>query len=680
MYICQLNIENLRCFGEGASRFELPLKPGLTALVGENEAGKTAVIDALRFALGTTDQEWHRLEDTDFHNGETGRQIKIVCKFKGLNGRERRAFAEYLTYSENDTHEPILYVNWIAEDTGEVYRGRPYRRVQVRSGKDGEGPTVAQEARELLRTTYLRPLRDADQALNAGRHSRLSQVLQHSDQIRTAGNDYSPETAYDHTKLKELNVLGIGDLANALLKEQKGIVSARNKINKHLENLSLHDDGLESSIEVSGIKANDNVRLRQLLEKIELGLGGVGKVGLGSNNLLFMSCELLLLSEEKDGNRMLLMEEPEAHLHAQRQLQVMKFMQKLAKDSHIQVVITTHSPNLASVIELDNMVMIRKGRAFSLAAGQTELEPSDYRFLERFLDATKANLFFARGVMIVEGDSENILLPTLARLVDRDFTEHGVSIVNVGSVGLRRYARIFQRKGANNKGRDKQLDIPVACLTDADVMPDCAPVIVGKVKESETWPETNRRRWRTKRDIGDEEALKAHRKEKAGKASGQCVETFISDEWTLEYDLTVGPRNDDGTFPCGFAEDVFVAACLALNDDNINARTVAIAEVEKAAIEAFTAIREKAAKIGGRDGSEVLGSYVYAKFAKHNASKPIAAQYLAERLRLKHDRGELTPIHLRSLLPKYLVEAIDYVCGMRVVPVATTNREDAVVE
>ena len=80
--------------------------------------------------------------------------------------------------------------------------------------------------------------------------------------------------------------------------------------------------------------------------------------------------------------------------------------------------------------------MIRKGRAFSLAEGQTGLDKSDYRFLERFLDVTKADLFFACGVMIVEGDAENILLPALATLIGRDFTEHGVSIVNVGSVGL----------------------------------------------------------------------------------------------------------------------------------------------------------------------------------------------------------------------------------------------------
>lgn len=58
MFVAELTIENFRCFGEGEGKLVLPLGDGLTALVGENDTGKTAVIDALRFALGTRDQEY----------------------------------------------------------------------------------------------------------------------------------------------------------------------------------------------------------------------------------------------------------------------------------------------------------------------------------------------------------------------------------------------------------------------------------------------------------------------------------------------------------------------------------------------------------------------------------------------------------------------------------------------
>jgi putative ATP-dependent endonuclease of OLD family len=69
------------------------------------------------------------------------------------------------------------------------------------------------------------------------------------------------------------------------------------------------------------------------------------------------------------------------------------------------------------------MVLFNSGRAFGLPSGKTQLDSTDYGFPQRLLDVTKANLFFARGLTIVEGDSENILVPTLARMLGLDFTE-----------------------------------------------------------------------------------------------------------------------------------------------------------------------------------------------------------------------------------------------------------------
>jgi putative ATP-dependent endonuclease of OLD family len=652
MYLSSITIENFRIFGQGSDALVLPVRRGLTALVGENDSGKTAIIDALRYALGTTDQEWHRLEDADFHGEGASREIKIVCKFEDLRNTDKRAFVEFLTYSDKPGADPVLYVNWTAKDAGEVRKGRPYRQVEVHSGKDGNGPSIPPEVRELLCATYLRPLRDAEQALSAGRGSRLSQVLLHTDQIKVAGVRFDREADIDP---KTLNVLGIGDLANALLEKQQGVVSARDEIDKHLKTLSLTGEGIKSSISVSGATASDDVRLRHLLEKLDLTLGGTGKLGLGSNNLLFIACELLLLAQEDAGNKLLLIEEPEAHLHTQRQLRLMKSIQEQAEEKGIQIIVTTHSPNLASAIELNNMVMIRNGDAFSMAEDQTELEPSDYRFLQRFLDATKANLFFARGVMIVEGDAENILLPTLANLIGRDFTEHGVSIVNVGGVGLRRYARIFQRKNVKDEEQDRQLSIRVACVTDMDVMPDCGGKITGM-----SLP--------TKTGLG-EENLSKRRDTLRKKASGQCVQTFVSDEWTLEYDLAFS----------GLAEDIYVAAHLAKKDEALN-RTKLDSET-KAAQAGFECIEEEARKAvagGSANGcsyGEVLAAKVYAQFTKGTkASKAVAAQYLAERLRNRIINNELTADKLRVAIPKYLTEAIDYVTGSKDAPGWPTDK------
>jgi putative ATP-dependent endonuclease of OLD family len=658
MFISKIKIENFRLFGSGDHAFVLYLNPGLTALVGENDAGKTAVIDALRLVLGTRDQEYLRLEPADFHQppdgGNRATQIMICCTFAGLTAQDRGAFAEYLTYrTTGATTETILQVTWIAKRDEKEGATRRYLPIEWRSGSEGDGQHLDPGAKFLLMATYLRPLRDAERSMSAGRGSRLSQILQHTDEIKNKGEPFkkSENPTPDPTKL---SVLGLGDYASYLLGESEGIKNTRKKLNiDYLSPLSFSGDPLDARISVSG-SSDDPTRLRQLLEKLEVSLSATGLIdenhrrGLGSNNLLFMACELLLLATEEEGFPLLLIEEPEAHLHPQRQLRLMGFLQdqaniQRADGQQIQIIVTTHSPNLASDIKLDNLVLMRDGKAFSMAREMTKLESADYSFLKRFLDVTKANLFFARGVIIVEGDAENILLPTLARLIGRDLREHGVSIVNVGGVGLRRYANIFQRA---DFVKDGELKIPVACITDMDVMPDCAPWIIGKLKMEETIPKLieSTRKWRVKQDFpGD--GLATRRNTIGAKASGQRVKTFVADEWTLEYDLAF----------FGLGKEVWIAAHLAAIDEKIH---LGKASVETESASAGALYMELETKGLTR---EELASLVYAQITGNGVSKPIAAQYLAEILENRFQKNELNAQTLRRKLPIYLVQAIVYV-------------------
>lgn len=656
MYISEVRIENFRCFGEAEHGFLLTLGPGLTALVGENDSGKTAVVDALRFALGTRDQEYMRVGEHEFHwapgEDERRREIRIRCKFGSLTANDKAAFAEYLTYAERDgKRDPVLYLNWTARDTPGTRGHRRFVSVDMRSGERAEGPVIDSETRTLLRGTYLRPLRDAQRAMTAGRGSRLSQILQYTHEVQDAGTDYDRERDPEPDP-RSLSVLGVGDYASALLGEHTGIKAAMGRLNKdYLKHLSFSGDDLTGDIAVS-TAGDSGARLRQLLEKLELSLkddesDDAANRGLGSNNLLFMACELLLLRSEADDLPLLLIEEPEAHLHPQRQLRLMQFLRAQTSEKRedgqtIQVIVTTHSPNLASAIKLENLTMIEGGRAFPLSSGKTRLEGRDYRFLERFLDVTKSNLFFARGVVIVEGDGETLLVPTLARIIGRDFDRHGVSVVNVGHTGLRRYARVFQRSDPETDG---VLDVPVACIADMDVMPDCAPPIVGKVREDDAWPEN--RNWRVKSDF-TAKGLVERRKGIREKASGQNVDSFVSDEWTLEYDLAYA----------GLAEDVWIAAHLARKDDQINVGNEDQASVATEAERQFS-------ELNVRDlPREELAARVYALFTTGTkASKSVAAQYLAERLERKADDGYLAPAELEARMPTYLRDAIYHVTG-----------------
>jgi|GEM_PF-2247931 len=231
LYLSELLIENFRMFGEGDRALLLPLRRGLTALVGENDSGKTAVIDALRLALGTRDQESFRIEETDFHQPRDGSpgscEIRIRCKFEDLEPREAAAFIEFLTYENSgSTKVPILFVNWKAAKRQSSQRS--FTAVEVKSGERGDGPWLDAEAKSFLSATYLRPLRDAQRAMSAGRGSRLSQILKHTREVRDQGQPYDPNIPVDPDKL---SVLGIGDYANALLGKHPGVTEAQDRLN-----------------------------------------------------------------------------------------------------------------------------------------------------------------------------------------------------------------------------------------------------------------------------------------------------------------------------------------------------------------------------------------------------------------------------------------------------------------
>ncbi len=628
MYISNLFIKNFRCFDN--NDHNIALNPGLNVLVGENDSGKSAIIDAIRIVLGTTDQGWYRVETTDFHKENTNSEIQISCQFSNLSDQEQAAFLECLTYEKE---EPCLILNWKCKYLSNF--STPRIATDISTGKKCDGPTPAPEARELLRATYLRPLRDAYMNMQSGKSSRLSQVLHSVDNLNE-GEQYSAGM-----DLSKLSLTGIFDLSNQLLEGNPQIKKVNEEITQTLtDKMLLSGDDVKTHINVSGTKITDDKKLNSLLEKLDLvaNESDTGRVGLGTSNILSMACELLL--NHDDESSFLLIEEPEAHIHAQRQLRLIQSLNDSAKNGNHQIIITTHSPLLASVVDLQNITIIKKATSFSLSSDYTQLSQSDYKYLERYLDATKANLFFAKGVLVVEGPSEELLFPTIARLLDKDFAKYGVSVVNARGIGLNRFAGIFKRKN------EPYIHIPVACVTDRDVMPDCAPAIYLKYKTPEDYPD--KRKWKIESEITDKDAFV---KEKSDKADGQSVKTFVSDYWTLEYDLAF----------CGLEDELLEAIVRVEKQEDISKLSFRSDEAEETIkgkqrkiVQDF--IDKEKATIGTYTSSEEKCSYLYSFFK--STSKPEVAQELSFILEEKYFEKAS---ELKEKLPKYIVDAIEYV-------------------
>ncbi|WP_280351848.1 ATP-dependent nuclease [Nocardia abscessus] len=623
LYLSCVCAENFRIFGSGPAedgdedgRLKLELDRGTNVLVGENDSGKSAIIDAIRICLLTTAADYYRVTRDDFHVGRNGRAtaFTITCGFTDLTMEEQATFLELVTTDREGTAS--LFVTVHAEAMDPL---RPQRiSITARTGPDGSGPALDGAARELLKATYLRPLRDAEAELRSGRGSRLSQILAGYPAMGAQEVDDFDEKADSASTL-----VGILRRAEHHLARNSSVAAALDDINAdYLSKFAIGSDSLRGQITVSG-----DATLARALERLELVLspetGEWTRRGLGYNNALFMAAELLLLGNS-DIAPLLLIEEPEAHLHPQLQARIMDLLQERAQidkrskpsTAPVQVLLTTHSPNLASAIPVEHLTLVAKGRTFRLAPGMTRLDEGDYEFLTRFLDVTKAGLFFARAVAIVEGDAEAILLPALAAATGASFNASGVTVVNVGTVGLFRYSRIFQRDG-------EQIPVAVACIRDRDLVPPGTPDDMrGKLKRAQEM---------------EPDEITQHLAKLTARDGGN-VRTFVSDHWTFEYDLAAA------SWEMATLMHQAVQAAIASKSDWPDAAT--LTESDTAAAKQVTWWRDNGKSL------KTTAIEVYKPLRMKEASKPIAAQHAARLLRT-------IPI-TEEQLPEYLVHAFAY--------------------
>lgn len=460
MYLSNIKLWNFRKFGSEVDidlqkpNLDLNLTKGLNVIIGENDSGKTAIIDAVKLVLKTHSYDYIRVEDKDFH--KNSEHFRIELTFEDLTLSEAKNFTEWLGWiGEGEQAKSFLKLN---------YDGRRKDNklfpADIKAGVDDDGYLLPAEAKEYLKVTYLKPLRDAESELVAKRNSRLSQILLADEAFK--GKEQTNELVEIFSGFKtDLEKYFKGDFEitttdengdEQVLKPQEGKV-IKDKIDGYIKAFY----GTKNETEFNAT-SND---IKSILEKLTLLLQNEPNPGLGTLNRLFMAAELLHLNKLNwTGLRLGLVEELEAHLHPQAQMQVIEALQK---QGGIQLILTTHSPNLASKLKLENLIICNNGNAFPMGDAFTKLAHQNYKFLEKFLDTTKANLFFAKGVILVEGWAEEILIPSLAKAIGINLTEKGVSVVNIGHTGFDHYANIYLRKS------EPYITIPVAVVTDSDI-------------------------------------------------------------------------------------------------------------------------------------------------------------------------------------------------------------------
>jgi len=631
MYLSNLKLWNFRKYGTAqeykdkvdSSDLNLNFSNGLNVLIGANDSGKTAIIDAIKLVLKTHSYDYIRPQVEDFFNGSN--RFRIELTFYGLTDEEAKNFIEWLGH-DADKKVFLRLIYDVSKNDERIFPS------DIKAGVTVDGSQLTAEAREYLKVTYLKPLRDAENELIAKKGSRVSQIFMGDEAFKGKEKThdlleefrvFNESIKYYFKGLKSDGTTALTDIAGKELK---------NKIDIYIQ--SFYDASHESDFTVA------NGKLREILEKISISIKDEMNLGLGTLNRLFMATELIHLSRSSyHGLNLALIEELEAHLHPQAQMQV---IEKLQIESGKQLILTTHSPNLASKVKLKNLIVCNNNSAFPMGESNTKLQPTDYKFLERFLDTTKANLFFAKGVILVEGWAEEILIPTLAKKIGFDLTQHQISVVNVANTAFLRYVKIFQReKEGENFG------INVSVITDLDLRPKA-------YADSKNINASDYRKNNIV-DAFDTEEEKRNKIQKYEDSNSPSVKAFISTAWTLEYCIAQSELLRKTFFKSVLLSHKEQKLDTGMKD--ISSYDIVITNID----DHFTKWTESTDDIAFKTYWQILGEENYVGTAKEKISKSIIAQHFAE---LLNNDNSITKEALEAEESvRYLIEAIKHACG-----------------
>lgn len=465
MRISRLVIQNFRNF----NGLQIDLDRH-AVIVGENKVGKSNLLFALRLILDPSlPDSLRRLRREDFWDGlvdpfASSSIIKASIDLTDFEDDENliAVLAEHLVEPSPMVSRLTYEFRPIAGLPGPPKKETDYEFTVY--GGDRQENFVGYEVRSRIPMDLLQALRDAEGDLESWRRSPLRPLL---DKVVST----IPET--------ELNDI-CGEITEAISKVH-GVASIKTLSESIVARLvEMVGDGHAVQTELR-LSPTDPLRLfRSLRLLLDDCKRGIGEASLGTANLIYLALKSLELGQLiDDGERdhsFLAIEEPEAHLHPH--LQRLIYRDFLRPREHIEptgpgippsprpkttILLTSHSPHIVSVAPVRSLVLLKYSRSEKSTVGvstaKTSFTDDDVNDIERYLDVTRGEILFARGVLLVEGDAEMYLVPRLAELMRKDLDRYGISVCSVSGTNFAPYIKLLGKDG---------LDLPYAVITDCD--------------------------------------------------------------------------------------------------------------------------------------------------------------------------------------------------------------------
>lgn len=432
MYIYKLKISNFR------SIRELEWKPnkGMNVILGGNGSGKSTIATAIDYLLNPN-ISWYRnsLNEIDFYDRDTDNQILIEAWFKGV---------EELTVENLD----LLFEH---------------------VDRDGNISEYGEEIALITRMTCDKSMKPKYSILSNGRENHFSSVYKQAINFRLISSDRDP--------LKELAFYQNSVLSKALHNEntseliQKIIDELDNSAKNHL----FSDAGFSDSFKKLKNSFTDFDLISQESESLNLEIVELSeRKTLQAFSLVFKSNEstkpiplkyqsrgiknlllLVALKDNVDTDSILFLEEIEQNIEPHLQRKIIKSYKNKLQN---QIFITTHSPEVVKQFDFGNIYLIRNGKVKSIPKIQDIIDRGFEKLVERQAKHEIVSGMFARGVLLVEGESEKGGLPIFSEVIDYGMEEYGLELIYCnGKSNLVNYAKFYE-----------SLDIPTISLLDND--------------------------------------------------------------------------------------------------------------------------------------------------------------------------------------------------------------------
>ena len=478
MYLSKIYISNFR----GIKNLIVEFDKKLNVIIGANGQLKTSLIDAIRlfYAWGEPNRDIEITKD-DFYVEvkknednvtitEQSKRIDIVYLFEGLSDQQEGAFYQYLNIQEDDTIAARVHLWFEMREKGRIYSS-------YITGKKDNNIKADWDTFHYFHPYYLGALRDSTRDLMNTRNNLLGRVIKRK--IDRANS--------------EDQVRSIVDSANRQLLERQEVRDTQTGINDNLNKIiRTNSQDVELHIEQNKIEYIVNI-IKPFLPYSTAGQDGfiLTQNSLGYNNLIYIAS---ILSDIKDCHLddevsiyALLIEEPDAHLHPQLQVNLYNFLKNADDNENSQTFITTHSPTLTSKIPLENLILLKDNAAYHVGncfkerlteniirdvvdnrRKLTEKDVVSFRkMIARYFDVTRSQLLFSDGCLFIEGISECQLVETFSRLLGKSLIDHQIEIVDTNGTAFYQFLMLF-----NSSDDTKRLPLKSAFITDQDQFTD----------------------------------------------------------------------------------------------------------------------------------------------------------------------------------------------------------------